>query len=464
MKRLVVACALLITVTLSPTAQGQSGAGITRPASPSRVIQADPGNYLGLVETLRPGDTLSLAPGVYGIDANGQDTETVPGLSVFGLNGTAAAPIVITGPESGRPAILLGRSTHNTVRLANSSYVIVRNLHINNRRLGAAAVATQGITHHIVIENLTIEGLNDHQQSVGISCVQGPTWNWTIRNNFIVGAGTGMYFGNSDGRSPFVAGLIERNVVRDTIGYNIEVKHQVAWSGVPAGMPTEATATVIRYNVLAKRSAFVSPDGARPNLLVGDQPPEGPGSRNRFEIYGNFLYQNPTEALFQGEGNIAFHDNVLVNTAGSAIRIQRHNGLVRQVDVFHNTVVARDGGINVMGGRSGFQQAVVGNVVFADTPIRIDGIDATQANNTTGEMRDAGQFLVRPEGPLGSLDLRPRDDRLAGTKLEPARLSDYLDAQLDFARAGRARDQRGAYTRPTTRPGRPLDLGVSQRP
>ena len=450
MKRLVIAVLVVLSVVPVMARAALAGAGFPRPTiiDASRVIQATPDDYLALVAKLRPGDTLMLAPGNYGVDWTGRDTFDAPGLPLQGLNGTASAPIIITGPESGPPAILFGRSTHNTVRFADSSYVIVRNLHIDNRRTGGAAVATEGISHHIMVEHLTIYGLNDRQQTVAISCVQGPTWNWTVRDNLLINPGTGMYFGNSDGRWPFVAGLIERNVVRDSIGYNIEVKHQVAWTGIPPGMPVEPTATVIRYNILTKRSAYVSPDGARPNLLVGDQPPSGPGSQNRFEIYGNFIYENPTESLFQGEGNIAFYDNVLMNTAGSAVRIQRHNGLVRQIDIFHNTIVARDSGINVMGGRAGSQQVVVANAVFAEDPIRIEGADATQSDNAMASVKEAALYLVHPDGPLEVLDLRPRDDRLAGATLEPARLARYIDANLDFARIPRTREQRGAYLRP----------------
>ena len=56
-----------------------------------------------------------------------------------------------------------------------------------------------GSTHHVTIENLNIVNYGADQQVVGIS-TKGPAWNWTIRGNRIVGAGTGMYLGNSDDR------------------------------------------------------------------------------------------------------------------------------------------------------------------------------------------------------------------------------------------------------------------------
>jgi hypothetical protein len=40
-----------------------------------------------------------------------------------------------------------------------------------------------------------------------------PTWGRIIRRNVIDGAGTGIYLGNSDGSAPFVAGIIENNLI-----------------------------------------------------------------------------------------------------------------------------------------------------------------------------------------------------------------------------------------------------------
>src|SRR5436309_217949 len=66
------------------------------------------------------------------------------------------------------------------------------------------------LTHHIHIKGNTLVGQNGGQQTVGIS-TKTPPWGWIIRNNRIVGAGTGLYLGESDGTQPFVSGLIENN-------------------------------------------------------------------------------------------------------------------------------------------------------------------------------------------------------------------------------------------------------------
>lgn len=420
-------------------------ASVTTLAPAGTVIQAHPGNYLDLLSRLQPGQTLQLAAGRYGVDANGKDTAQVPGLPIFNLNGTAAAPIVITGPASGPPAVLVGRGTHNTVRLSNASHIIVRHLDIDGRDLRGFGVRAEGVTHDITLEYLNIYGVGGNQQVVGIAANSAPAWNWVIRRNRIIGAGTGMYLGSSAGNLAFVSALIEHNLVQDSIGYNIQLKHQTSWASVPPGLPTTATTTTVRHNVFSKRSSYVSPDGARPNLLIGDVPATGPGAGNAYNVYGNFFYQNPTEALVQAEGRVAFHNNVLVNASGTAMRIRRHNGAVRNMEVYANTIVARDLGISLGGGLAGSTQRVVGNAVFAATPLSLAGADVLQADNVTGTQAAATTSLVAPAAALGQLDLTPKSGQLQGPAFDLLSLGSLGEGGHDFIGASRNGLTRGAY-------------------
>lgn len=425
------------------------------------MINAGPSDYLDKLAQLVAGDTLLLAAGNYGVDGQGSDTSDPPGLPIFGLNGTAAAPIVITGPDSGARPKLLGRNNTNTVRLANASYIVIRRLEIDGRGYNGFGVATQGPTHDITIEDNYFHGQGADQSIVAISTTGQPTWNWIIRRNLIEGAGTGMYLGNSNGDSPFVAGLIEHNVVRDTIGYNVQVKHQAVWASVPAGMPTGKSTTIIRHNVFSKSSNSSTGDLARPNLLVGDCPPSGPGSTNGFAIYANFFYRNPSESLFQGEGHIAFYDNLMV-ADDAAVRVQLHNGLVRDVRIFHNTIVSSGAAVAVSGGAAGFTQRLQANAVFATgTPITVSGSGATATQNVTDNRINAVNYLANPLAALGTLDLFPKvGSALKQGAADLSGLDAYPDWNKDFNGNTHDASFRGAYSGEGSNPGWVLALAL----
>lgn len=429
----------------SPPTNPGAGSGLPSadwPKPTGAVIKANPSNYLTLLRALKPGETLELEAGVY------DDPNDVPGLPIFELAGTETQPILITGPESGPRPKFLGRSTHNTVRIRNSSWVIIRNLEIDSRNLGGSGVAAQGSNHHIWLENLYIHGVGRDQQNVGISTVSAPNWNWVIRGNTIVGAGTGMYLGNSDGENAFVAGTIENNLVRDTIGYNLQIKHQNPRPAI-AGMPTGKSVTVIRHNVFTKGANSSTGGMARPNVLVGHFPKSGPGVDDHYEIYGNFFWQNPTEALFQGEGNIAMYSNVMATDSGAAINIQPHHDVPKAIEIFGNTIIAKGSGIRVTGGASGHEQRVRGNAVFSDSPIS----GGTQAGNFTGAYAHAANHLVEPFGALGSFQAFPLAGALSGVALDTTGLTNYTDWDVDFNRQARDWTIRGAYSGGGTNPG-----------
>ena len=164
--------------------------------------------------------------------------------------------------------------------------------------------------HHITIEGNTIINHGANQQIVGIS-TKSPCSDWTIRGNTILGAGTGIYLGNSDGSQPFVGGTIENNLIRDPVGYCMQIKHQNLRPAIEA-LPRGPSTTIIRYNVFIKGDR-PSPDGNRPNLLVDGFPDSGPGAQDRYQVYGNVLFDNPRESLFQANGRVSIHDNVFVD-------------------------------------------------------------------------------------------------------------------------------------------------------
>ncbi len=314
-------------------------------------VPATPADYLDKLAQLAPGDRLLLAPGEY-----------EGGLPLHGLRGSADAPIVIESADPKNPAVLLGREGHNTVSLRDASYLTVRALRLDGRNLavdGVKAEHGRAVVHHIVLEGLTIVGHGQNQQIIGIS-TKAPAAFWTIRDNLIIGAGNGMYLGDSDGSAPFVAGLIEGNVILDTIGYNLQIKQQHTRPEL-AELPTGDQTTVIRGNVFSKARHASEGTYARPNLLLGHLPPVGPGSEDRYLIEGNVFYANPYEPLFHAEGNLQFVRNLLVNPLGAGIAIQRYRGSPRRIQVTENFVVAKATPLTLRDLQSGFIPAIAGN-------------------------------------------------------------------------------------------------------
>jgi hypothetical protein len=399
-------------------------------------VNANPSNYRTALSNLQPGDTLQLAAGTY-----------TQGLPIGSKSGTATAPIIIRGPDD-QSAIFQAQDCCNTVQFNGASYVQVLNLTLDGLgKDGPFGVDSNGNSHHITLENLKIVNHNGSQQTVGIS-TKGPAWNWVIRRNTIIGAGTGIYLGNSDGTQPFVAGVIEYNVILDTTGYNMEIKFQNPRpTGI--GLPTGDSRTIIRHNVFSKTKTTAGEDGARPNLYVGAFPTSGAGVNDLYEIYGNFFYQNPTEALFQGEGNIALHDNVFVNSGGDAVNIQANDGKPRTVTVYHNTVVATGTGLKISGADTNFVQKLIGNASFAGTPIT----GPNQQSNITGTYAQASTYLNAPTAALGSLDLYPKSGQLTGSAIDLAAFSGFTDGTKDFNGTARTGDHRGAYEGDGTNPG-----------
>ena len=121
--------------------------------------------------------------------------------------------------------------------------------------------------------------------------------------------------------------------------------------------------------------------------------------------------------------------------------------------MFNNTVVATTTGIRVSGGDPSFQQRVIGNAVFAATPINAPD----QASNVTGAYAAASGALANPTGsPTGTpsqLDLYPLPGVLTGPPLDTSPFNTYLDWNRDFNGALHNGTFRGAYAGSGTNPG-----------
>ena len=430
--------------TLDQTLSGCNG------AAPLRTIQADPSNYRSKIAGLIPGDRLLLAAGTY-----------TQGLPLHNKHGEPGKCIVVEGPATGSPALFTNSDSWNIVSLKDSSYIAVRYLSLDGQAKGGDGVkaeATGVSVHHILIEGLSFKNFNQSLASVGIS-TKSPAWNWVVRRNTITSTGTGMYLGNSDGTAETANFLVEHNLVHSTLGYNIQFKHQLS-RNTSIGMPSSGT-TIIRHNTFSKETGSLDGEWARPNLLVGHWPLSGAGSSDIYQIYGNLFYENPYEGLFQGEGNLAFHDNLLVNRTSYGVNIQPHNSVPRRIEIFNNTIVAGSNGIRIASADPAYPQRVVGNAVFAATPLS----GGQQSNNATDTYSAASTYLNNPTAALGAgLDLYPKTGQLQGTAIDHSVFSGLLDWDRDFNYRSRIATYRGAYSGDGVNPGWTPALAIKPEP
>ncbi len=409
------------------------------------VIQADPSDYRSKIADLEPGDTLQLTPGTY------------VRLYLSNINGTAQNRIVIEGPAD-RTAIIEGESGKNTVQLERCSFLTLRNLTIDSLGISGpnGINAKGGPSHDITVENNLIRGVGGGQQTVGIS-TKDAAWNWVIRGNTILEAGTGIYLGNSDGTDPFINGLIENNLIVDTIGYNMQIKHQNPYDLPQA--PQGPNRTIIRNNTFIK-DGRPSPNGNRPNLLVGPFPSSGQGSSDMYEVYGNFFYNNPRESLFQASGRVAIHDNVFVDApGGTAIYLTDHNGPLDIAYVYNNTIYGGGRGIR-FNNSARVDHEVVGNLIFS--PTGISGNYSNSRDNLIDDVENAGLYVQNPSLVLGAMDFYPRSGQGQGTDLAyPASFRQHADYNLDFNGDSKGGFRfRGAYAGDGQNPGWQLDRGI----
>lgn len=407
----------------------------------AKAVPADSSNYTGKLSSLAPGDTLLLASGTYSKD-----------LVLNGINGTAGDPVVIRGAVNGKTRFV-GRSCCNTVSITKCSWLVIEHLWLDGDNQAVDAVKAEGTAgnsaHHITVQYLNIVNYGANQQTVGIS-TKCHAWNWIIRRNVIDGAGTGLYLGNSTGDNPFVNGIIEYNLVKNTIGYNMEIKHQ--WDTVRqkfTGTNTDGK-TIIRYNVFSKENNAASGASARPCVLLGAFPTTGPGASDYYEVYGNFFYQNPVEALLQVTASSAIYNNLFVNHSDGAglraVYITSQNGVKpKTIKVFHNTVLAANsaGGMRLYDPNTGFSQSCYGNAVFAANPI--SGFSDTGAN-MTASYATASSFVINPSAQLSLLDLFPKTGLLIGATISNTSFQAFTDYDLDFNGKAYSWTFRGAYS------------------
>ncbi|MFZ1730274.1 MAG: T9SS type A sorting domain-containing protein, partial [Bacteroidota bacterium] len=220
--------------------------------------------------------------------------------------------------------------------------------------------------------------------------------------------------------------------------------------------------TIVRHNVFCKEENASTGGSARPNVLFGAFPATGWGAGDVYEVYGNFFYQNPVEALLQSTGNLALYANIFVNhfdpSGFRAIYITAQNGFQpRDVRIFHNTVWTANssGGIRLYNPDNAYRQYCYANAVFAAQPITnfSDTLD-----NVSAAYPGAAMHLLSPTTDINTLSLYPQADRLLGTATPDVLFSSFPKAGKDFNGDSFDWRYRGAYSGCCDNPGWKLQL------
>ncbi len=423
----------------------------------AEVKLATPAEYRRVLTTLRAGDTLRLAAGVY-----------ERGLPLSNCLGTPEAWITIEGPENG-VAEIRQRQVANCVELYHCRYVALKRLSILGEGPqgipGVFGISAKGgeknLVHHILIEDCVISDWNTSQQAVGIS-TKTPTWDWTIRRNVIRNCGTGLYLGNSNGADPFLRGVIEYNLVENPIGYCMEIKFQTSRPKLP-DLPVAPGRTRIRHNVFVKEDS-PSPDGDRPNVLVGGFPQSGVGSEDICELYGNVFWQNPREALLQASGRVSIHDNLFLSdgaTRGAAIALRHHDLPLDRAHVYHNTIVTSGEGIRIAADDVK-DLVITGNAIFAGAGAIVpNGATGRIEANQIGRDTDAGDHLSQPS----ALELGPLPGKAEGPLIDLSIFSSDTEFSRDFDGMERGASRHlGAFSRPRPEGSWPIQRGIKPPP
>jgi hypothetical protein len=327
--------------------------------------------------------------------------------------------------------------------IKDSSYLRLHGLRIigdENSPMHAIELASDSeYAHHIILQELHIFGFNKSVSRCAI-ITQSPAWDWTIKLNVIEDVGTGLSLGGNNSSSAFIRGIIEQNAILQTLGHAIFIARQDQRPSV-SGVPRKRASTIIRQNVVSKSESSQMNVSGKSIVLLESQPRSGFEENDDYQIYGNFFYENVfrDQALIVASGNVRFHNNILVNRRGDAARFGSPTESLRALDCFNNTVIASQSGITVENTTVGYERRVVGNAVFASTPISNPGGFSDQ--NLSEGFEAASRYLNDPE----TFDFYPIANSLQGPAIDLEYYESLLDYNLDFNLEQRSGHTRGAY-------------------
>jgi hypothetical protein len=380
------------------------------------------GDFEAAVESLAPGDTLTIGAGDY----------VTTGRVSITVRGTAAAPVVIQGaPGEARPHIRRAASAaaQNTINVEGATHLTIRGLEISSND-------GDGINLNSNPSFITLENLEIHDVDVGVNFRSNMN-NITVRNNHIFrtgagggGTGEGMYVGCNDAACVVRDSLIERNWVHDTRsstqGDGIEVK-------------------LGSYNVIVRDN--VIHDTGYPCVLV-----YGTNGNPVNIVEGNAMW-NCGDSGIQAAADAIIRNNLILESPGAtSFNSQPHQAAVPQnLQFVHNTVLGGSPCVRLSSWNSRPGLVFANNAIYCESNNFVIGglAGVTVAGNVITPQTSAFPAGSYRLGQARNLDLLDASGRnvypTAGSRLLDAGAAAHA-ATTDFNGRGRgATPEAGAY-------------------
>jgi hypothetical protein len=185
---------------------------------------------------------------------------------------------------------------------------------------------------------------------------------------------------------------------------------------------------------------------------------------NMYEIYGNLFFHNHREALLQASGRVTIHDNLFVDGPYSspAVILRTQNYPLKIAYFYNNTIYTTGRGVQ-LGTRALVDDAIVGNLIFALTPI--SGSPMMVANNVVDSMTNASMYVKAPSFELGSMDFHPLARKCQGPAIDLTPFQSDMHYTLDFNGTPKGQLKgavvfRGAYATEGDNPGWLLQVAI----
>lgn len=289
----------------------------------------DGDSFEAAVESLNPGDTLTVHSGTY-IDS---------GRISIQVRGTQSQPVLIQAAPGSRPLITRspGDAAQNTINIEGAEYLTIRGLEISSN--GGDGITMAGGPSFITLEDLVI-----HDISVGIN-FRSSMHHITVRGNHIYNTndtGEGMYVGCNYATCAVSDSLIENNWIHDTYaasqGDGIEIKRG-------------SHSNTIRNNVIH--------DTNWPCILL-----YGTEGNPRNVVEGNVMW-NCGEAGVQVAADTILRNNIILDSPSYALLSQTHQGVpTGNLHIVHNTFVGTDACLRLSGWNNKQDIVFANNAVY----------------------------------------------------------------------------------------------------